>query len=71
MRWLAAPPDALVFARDPGFVFAANLGTDPLPLPAHKEVLLTSGPLDESGAVPAALPRAALPPNTAAWLRSG
>jgi alpha-glucosidase len=62
MRWLAAPPDALVFAREPGFVFAANLGTDPLPLPAHEEVLLTSGPLD---------PSRALPPNTAAWLRTG
>jgi alpha-glucosidase len=65
MRWLAAPPDALVFARDPGFVFAANLGTGPLPLPAHEEVLLASGPLDRSGTPGSA----ALPPNTAAWLR--
>ena len=33
IRWLDAPDDALVFARDPGFVFAANLGSRPLPLP--------------------------------------
>jgi alpha-glucosidase len=59
MRWLEAPPGALVFAREPGFVFAANLGEDPVPLPAHTEVLLASGPLAASGA---------LPPDTAAWL---
>jgi alpha-glucosidase len=60
MRWLAAPDDALVFARDPGFVFAANLGAAPLRLPPHRKVLLASGP------VPAGGP---LPRNTAAWLQ--
>jgi alpha-glucosidase len=59
MRWLAAPDDALFFARDPGFVFAVNFGASPVPLPPHSEVLLSSGPLDAAGA---------LPPNTAAWL---
>ncbi len=59
MRWLAAPDDALFFARDPGFLFAANLGPAPVPLPPHTEILLTSGPLDAEGA---------LPPDTAAWL---
>ena len=61
MRWLEAPDDALFFARDPGFVFAANLGATPVPLPPHSEVLVTSGQLDAAGA---------LPPNTAAWLAS-
>ena len=59
MRWLDAPGDALVFAREPGFVFAANLGDAPLPLPPHRQILLASVPtpgLTE------------LPPDTAAWL---
>jgi alpha-glucosidase len=59
LRWLEAPPDALVFAREPGFVFAANLGTEPLPLPHHDRILLASGPLAADGT---------LPPDTAAWL---
>ncbi len=59
MRWLAAPDDALFFARDPGFLFAANLGASPVVLPPHSEVLVASGQLDAEGA---------LPPNTAAWL---
>jgi len=59
VRWLDAPDDALVFARDPGFVFAANLGPRPLPLPPHREVLLASGPLAPDGA---------LPRDTAVWL---
>jgi alpha-glucosidase len=61
MRWLDSPPDALIFARDPGFVFAANLGQGPLPLPAATEVLLASAPLTDGGA---------LPPNAAVWLMS-
>jgi len=59
IRWLDAPDDALVFARDPGFVFAANLGSQPLPLPPHREVLLASGALAPDGA---------LPRDTAVWL---
>jgi alpha-glucosidase len=62
MRWLDAPDDALVFARDPGFVFAANLGAAPVPLPPHREVLLASGKLLPGGE------RARLPGDTAAWL---
>src|SRR6185437_14274743 len=60
LRWVG-PGDAgmLCFARDPGFVLAVNFGPDPAPLPAHREILLASGPLAE-GAV--------LPPDTAAWL---
>jgi alpha-glucosidase len=48
-----------MFARDPGFVFAANLGSRPLPLPPHREVLLASGALAPDGA---------LPRDTAVWL---
>jgi len=59
LRWVDAPDDALVFARDPGFVFAANLGRRPLPLPPHRDVLLASGPLASDGA---------LPRDTAVWL---
>jgi alpha-glucosidase len=58
MRWLDGPRDALFFARDPGFAFAANLGAAPVPLPPHREVLLAS----------AALTTPDLPPATAAWL---
>ena len=63
MRWLDAPDQALFFARDPGFVFAVNLGDSAVPLPPHSAVLLASGPLgaDDGG-------RATLPRNTAAWL---
>jgi len=59
MRWLDAPRDTLIFARDPGFVFAANLGAAPVPLPPHREVLLASGALAPDGT---------LPRDTAVWL---
>ena len=61
IRWLDSPADALLFARDPGFLFAANLGGRPLPLPPHREVLLASRPLT---------PGNALPRDTAVWLAS-
>ncbi len=57
----AHPREALVFARDPGFVFAANLGRAPLRLPPHREVILASGPLHEDGT---------LPRDTAVWLQA-
>jgi alpha-glucosidase len=65
MRWLAAPADALHFARDPGFLFLANLGTTPLRLPEFREVLLASGPLLQG---PTGLFDGSLPPDTAVWL---
>jgi alpha-glucosidase len=58
MRWMSSPRDTLMFARDPGFAFAANLGGTPAPLPAYREILLSSGPVRGG----------ALPPDTAAWL---
>ncbi|HEY6494336.1 MAG TPA: DUF3459 domain-containing protein, partial [Trebonia sp.] len=65
MRWLQAPDDALLFVRDPGFLFAANLGTAPLRLPEFREILLASGPL-LPGAI--GLSDGSLPPDTAVWL---
>ncbi len=51
-------PGLLCFAREPGFILAANLGAAPAPLPAHREILLASGPVTGG----------TLPPDTAAWL---
>ncbi|MGH3249083.1 MAG: glycoside hydrolase family 13 protein [Trebonia sp.] len=65
MRWLEAADDALFFARDPGFLFLANLGPDPLRLPEFREVLLASGPLIQG---PTGLSDGSLPPDTAVWL---
>jgi alpha-glucosidase len=61
LRWLDPVPESpalLCFAREPGFVLAANFGAVPVPLPAHREILLASGPVTGGS----------LPPGTAAWL---
>jgi alpha-glucosidase len=67
MRWLEAPQDLLLFARDPGFLFAANLGSSPLRLPEHRSVLLASEPL-----IPGAhgLSDGELPPGAGVWLEA-
>ena len=58
LRWLPAPsPDVLVFARDPGFVCAVNLGATAVPAPVPGTPLCASGPLDGG----------LLPADTAAW----
>ena len=43
----------LCFAREPGFIFAANLGAAAVPLPPHREILLASepDPLDSDGSL--------------------
>jgi alpha-glucosidase len=66
LRWLDRPDDPqsaalLCFAREPGFIFAANLGGAPAPLPPHREILLASEP-ERLGA------DGYLPPDTAVWL---
>jgi alpha-glucosidase len=64
LRWLEAGRGAsglLAFSREPGFIFAANLGPAPVPLPPHQEILLASEP-------GAAGPDGMLPPDTAVWL---
>jgi alpha-glucosidase len=66
LRWLDGPRGShsaglLCFAREPGFVFALNLGDTPVPLPPHRGILLASesGPSGTDGR---------LPPDTAVWL---
>jgi len=50
MRWLDGHDAAgneqglLCFAREPGFIFAVNLGTAAVPLPSHGTILLASEP---------------------------
>jgi alpha-glucosidase len=64
LRWLDAGPDSsglLSFTREPGFIFAANLGHTSVPLPPHREILLASEP-EGVGA------DGMLPPDTAVWL---
>ena len=61
LRWLESPADAIVFARDPGFVCAVNFASAPLALPYAGRVLLTSGPLTRRGEVPQ---------DSAAWLQT-
>jgi len=59
LRWLdEAATDVLCFARDPGFVFAANLGSAAAPLPPHREILLASEPVSGTH----------LPSDAAVWL---
>ena len=60
LTWLPAPDGVLAFAREPGFTCLVNLGDAAVPLPAHDELLLASGPLDDDR----------LPPDTAVWLRT-
>jgi len=58
LTWLESDDDVLAFARG-DVICVVNLGTEPSPLPAHSDVLLTSGPLSGGR----------LPADTAAWLR--
>ena len=55
--------DVLTFTRGDAFSCVLNCGETAVPLPPHEEVLLSSGPLGDSR-------DAALPPDTAAWLRT-
>jgi alpha-glucosidase len=60
MRWLESGPQVLAFARDDSFANVTNLGTGPAVLPPHREVLLSSVPLNDDGT---------LPPDASAWVR--
>ncbi|RFU84424.1 DUF3459 domain-containing protein [Streptomyces triticagri] len=59
LHWLPAAPGVLAFERPGGAACVVNLGDTPAPLPAHRELLLSSTPLPPDGT---------LPPDTAAWL---
>ncbi|MFC5825744.1 glycoside hydrolase family 13 protein [Nonomuraea insulae] len=58
LEWLKSPEGALFFTRGP-LICAINCGLRPVRLPAHDEVILSTG----------ALKRGLLPPDTAVWLR--
>jgi len=58
MTWLASESTALVFQRGEDLVNVTNLGTEPMPLPEHDRILLSSTPL--VGGM--------LPPDSTAWL---
>jgi alpha-glucosidase len=59
LTWLETGDDVLAFSRGESFVSVTNLADEPVPLPDHVEVLLTSGTLEDG----------LLPPDTTAWLR--
>ena len=59
LGWLPAGPNVLAFARSDGFACVVNFSAGPVPLPPHREVILTSAPLVDGR----------LGPDAAAWLR--
>ena len=59
LTWLPAPAGALAFAREPAFVCIVNVSADPVAPPRSSELLMSSGPLETDGRIPA---------DTAAWL---
>ena len=60
LQWVeAAGPEVLAFANGDVLVIA-NLGAEPAPVPDSAELLVASGPLDRTGAVPT---------DTTVWLR--
>lgn len=59
LTWVHADAHVLAFSRG-DVTCVVNLGADPVPLPAHTDVLLTSDPLEDG----------LLPRDTAAWLRT-
>jgi alpha-glucosidase len=58
LSWIDLGADAIAFRRGEAFVSITNLGTTPLALPPHRELILSSAPLA----------RGALPPDSTAWL---
>ncbi len=62
LEWIDDPAlgaEVLAFRRGAGFASVTNLGTAPVPLPPHQQVLLASAPLDAGR----------LAPDATAWLR--
>jgi alpha-glucosidase len=60
MTWLEAPPGGLLFTRPGGFACQVNLSGEPVDLPAHEEILLSSSALVDGR----------LPTDCAVWLRT-
>ena len=59
LRWLPGPDGTLVFERSAEFRCLTNVSAGPVALPADTGIVLASGPLDPSRAVP---------PDTTVWL---
>jgi alpha-glucosidase len=59
LHWFDAGPRVLAFRRESGLACLVNLGATPAPLPAYREILLASGPLDGDR----------LPVDTTVWVR--
>jgi alpha-glucosidase len=59
LAWLPTQPDVLAFARGDHFVCVLNLSQGPVELPAHEQLVIVSGELEDG----------LLPTDTAAWLR--
>jgi len=59
MAWLPSAPGVLAFTRGDSFACVVNMSARPTQLPAHREVILASGPLDDGR----------LPTDAAVWLR--
>jgi alpha-glucosidase len=60
LTWIDAPDGVLAFSRGAAFVSITNLSAEPVALPAHVAILLSSSPLDGGK----------LPPDSTAWLRT-
>jgi alpha-glucosidase len=60
LTWRDAADNVLTFQRGTTLICQVNLSTATVALPPHSGVILTSGPLDPAGGLPA---------DTAAWLR--
>jgi alpha-glucosidase len=61
MTWLQSPDGVLAFDRGTSVRCVTNLSAEPVELPGHAGVILSSAPLTEEGL---------LPPDTSAWLRT-
>ena len=59
LTWLDRGEDVLAFTRGENFVSISNLSAEPVPLPEHVEVLLSSSALENG----------LLPSDSTAWLR--
>jgi alpha-glucosidase len=60
MTWLDTREDVLAFTRPGDFTCLVNLSAEPVDLPAHRELLLSSIDLDGGR----------LPSDAAVWLRT-
>jgi alpha-glucosidase len=70
MTWGSAEGAAVLdLRREPGFACVVNMSPDPVELPEHEQVLLTSSPLAEDPEDADLDEPTVLPPDTAVWLQ--